>query len=75
VSEETYNTESTFGPNAGVEGDETSYQADIDAGYDDEEDNAHVAPSDAGEGVSDSHEADVAAGFDRGVEDDSGDRA
>ena len=75
MSEPTYGTESSFGPNAGIDGGETSYEADVNAGYDDDdEETAPIGASDAGdEGVPVSHEADVAAGYDERRDSDASD--
>jgi hypothetical protein len=60
--------ESSFGPNAGADGDESSYQADIDAAYDDGDDDEStgltLSDSDANEAGTSSHAADIAAGYD-----------
>lgn len=57
-------SESTLDPSAGATGGDTSHEADINAGYDDEDRAGSVLDNDLDATAGDSHAADVDAAFD-----------
>jgi hypothetical protein len=65
-------SESSFGSNAGVQGQEPSYEADVAAGYD-EDDDVPFSDVNAGDATDNSSAADVDAGYDDELADDPSD--
>jgi hypothetical protein len=63
-------SESRFGPDSGLEQEETSVSRDVRSGYDDDQPPPRVV-EETGEDDVDSHAADVAAGYDDEDREDS----
>jgi hypothetical protein len=63
-------TESRFGPDSGLDQEETSVSSDVRSGYDDDQPPPRVVEETSEDDV-DSHVADVAAGYDDEDREDS----
>jgi hypothetical protein len=63
-------SESRFGPDTGLDKEETSVSSDVRSGYDDDDQPAPRVEQESGEEGIDSHAADVAAGYEDESEDD-----
>jgi hypothetical protein len=63
-------SESKFGPDTGLDKEETSVSSDVRSGYDDDDQPAPRVVEETSEEGLDSHAADVAAGYEDELEDD-----
>jgi hypothetical protein len=64
-------TESRFGPDSGLDQEETSVSSDVRSGYDDDDQPPPRVVEETSEDDVDSHVADVAAGYDDEDREDS----